>query len=87
MLIQAMSAKLGIATGKNLPEVCRAHFPKPLSIGLWIQAEIIAMATDLAGVHWSGSGPEPALRHPAVSRRSAYRVRRFWHPRAAAAWF
>jgi manganese transport protein len=48
MLIQSMSAKLGIATGKNLPEVCRARFPKPLSIGLWIQAEIIAMATDLA---------------------------------------
>ena len=48
MLIQSMSAKLGIATGKNLPEVCRARFPKPLSVGLWIQAEIIAMATDLA---------------------------------------
>ena len=48
MLIQSMSAKLGIATGKNLPEVCRERFPKPVSIGLWIQAEIIAMATDLA---------------------------------------
>src|ERR687886_35122 len=48
MLIQSMSAKLGIATGKNLPEVCRARFPKLVSIGLWIQAEIIAMATDLA---------------------------------------
>jgi manganese transport protein len=48
MLIQSMSAKLGIATGKNLPEVCRERFSKPVSIGLWIQAEIIAMATDLA---------------------------------------
>jgi manganese transport protein len=48
MLIQAMSAKLGIATGKNLPEVCRERFPKPVSFGLWIQAEIIAMSTDLA---------------------------------------
>jgi manganese transport protein len=48
MLIQSMSAKLGIATGKNLPEVCRERFPKPVSLGLWIQAEIIAMATDLA---------------------------------------
>jgi manganese transport protein len=48
MLIQSMSAKLGIATGKNLPEVCRERFPKLVSIGLWIQAEIIAMATDLA---------------------------------------
>jgi manganese transport protein len=48
MLIQSMSAKLGIATGKNLPEVCRERFPRPMSLGLWVQAEIIAMATDLA---------------------------------------
>jgi manganese transport protein len=48
MLIQSMSAKLGIATGKNLPEVCRERFPRPVSMGLWIQAEVIAMATDLA---------------------------------------
>jgi manganese transport protein len=48
MLIQSMSAKLGIATGKNLPEVCRARFPKPVTFFLWVQAEIIAMATDLA---------------------------------------
>src|ERR671910_178258 len=48
MLIQSMSAKLGIATGKNLPEVCRARFPKPVSLALWVQAEVIAMATDLA---------------------------------------
>src|SRR5215208_2154249 len=45
MLIQSMSAKLGIATGKNLPEVCRARFPKLVSLGLWVQAEVIAMAT------------------------------------------
>jgi manganese transport protein len=48
MLIQSMSAKLGIATGKNLPEVCRERFPRPVTIALWIQAEGIAMATDLA---------------------------------------
>jgi manganese transport protein len=48
MLIQSMSAKLGIATGKNLPEVCRERFPKVVSVGLWVQGEIIAMATDLA---------------------------------------
>ena len=48
MLIQTMSAKLGIATGMNLPEVCRARYPKPVSRALWVQAEIIAMATDLA---------------------------------------
>src|ERR671935_1324725 len=48
MLIQTMSAKLGIATGMNLPEVCRERFPRPVVIALWIQAELIAMATDLA---------------------------------------
>jgi manganese transport protein len=48
MLIQALSAKVGTATGMNLPELCREHFPRPVSFGLWIQAELIAMATDLA---------------------------------------
>jgi manganese transport protein len=48
MLVQSMSAKLGIATGKNLPEVCRDRFSRPVTTGLWLQAEAIAMATDLA---------------------------------------
>jgi manganese transport protein len=48
MLIQNLSAKIGIATGRNLPELCRERFAKPVSIGLWVQAELIAMATDLA---------------------------------------
>jgi manganese transport protein len=48
MIIQSMSAKLGIATGHNLPEVCRERFSRRTSIGLWVQAEVIAMATDLA---------------------------------------
>jgi manganese transport protein len=48
MLIQTLSAKLGIATGRNLPEVCRQQFSRRTSTGLWIQAELIAMATDLA---------------------------------------
>src|SRR5438105_11307104 len=48
MLIQTLSAKLGIATGRNLPEVCRERFSRRTSLGLWAQAELIAMATDLA---------------------------------------
>src|SRR3954470_17024959 len=48
MLIQNLSAKVGIATGRNLPELCREHLPRPASWGLWVQAELIAMATDLA---------------------------------------
>jgi manganese transport protein len=48
MLIQNLSAKIGIATGRNLPELCRERFPRPIAWGLWVQAELIAMATDLA---------------------------------------
>ncbi|HEX6762233.1 MAG TPA: Nramp family divalent metal transporter [Gaiellaceae bacterium] len=48
MLIQTLSAKLGIATGLNLPEVCRQRYSRRTSLGLWVQAEAIAMATDLA---------------------------------------
>ena len=50
MLIQALSAKLGLATGENLAEQCRRHFPRPVSRGLWVQAEAVAAATDLAEV-------------------------------------
>jgi len=48
MLIQGLSAKLGIATGKNLAEHCREQFPRPLTNGMWVLMEIVAMATDLA---------------------------------------
>jgi manganese transport protein len=48
MLVQYLSAKLGIATDRNLPELCRERFPRWASCGLWIQAEIMAMATDVA---------------------------------------
>lgn len=48
MLIQMLSAKVGIATGKNLPELCHARFPRATNVFLWIQAELVAMATDLA---------------------------------------
>lgn len=48
MLVQYLSAKAGVATGRDLPELCRQYFPRSVSRGLWVQAEIIAMATDLA---------------------------------------
>jgi manganese transport protein len=48
MLFQALSAKLGIVTGRNLAELCRKHFSKPVVIFYWIVSEIAAMATDLA---------------------------------------
>jgi manganese transport protein len=48
MLVQSLSAKLGIATGMNLAELCREHFPRPLVWGMWGMMEFMAMATDLA---------------------------------------
>src|SRR5271165_582436 len=48
MLFQALSAKLGIVTGRNLAELCREHFPQPVVYILWIVSEVAAMATDLA---------------------------------------
>ncbi|MSW95464.1 MAG: Mn(2+) uptake NRAMP transporter MntH, partial [Actinobacteria bacterium] len=48
MLVQNLSAKIGIATGRNLAELCREHFPRGVTIGLWLQAEFVVMATDLA---------------------------------------
>jgi manganese transport protein len=48
MLIQYLSAKLGIATDHNLPELVRSHAPRWVSRGMWLQAEIMAMSTDVA---------------------------------------
>ena len=48
MLIQVLSAKLGIATAKNLAEHCRMRFPKWIVWGMWVLMELVAMATDLA---------------------------------------
>ena len=48
MLFQALSAKLGIVTGRNLAEMCRDRFPKPIVWAMWVVSEIAAMATDLA---------------------------------------
>jgi manganese transport protein len=50
MVVQTQSAKLGIATGKNLAELCRERFSRRSSIGLWLQAELVAMACDIAEV-------------------------------------
>src|SRR6201997_232708 len=48
MLFQALSAKLGIVTGRNLAELCREEFPQPVVSAMWIISEVAAMATDLA---------------------------------------
>jgi len=48
MLVQYLSAKTGVATQRDLPELCRENFGRSVSAGLWVQAELVAMATDLA---------------------------------------
>jgi manganese transport protein len=48
MLVQYLSAKAGVATGRDLPELCREHYRPAVTAGLWVQAELVAMATDLA---------------------------------------
>ena len=48
MLVQALSAKLGIATGRNLAELCRERYPRPVVLSMWFLMELVAMATDLA---------------------------------------
>ena len=85
MLIQTLSAKLGIATGKNLPEVCREQFSRRTSIGLWLQAEAIAMATDLAEFLGAalgfnlllGIGPLPAAILTAIAAFAILGLQRF----------
>jgi|AmaraimetFIIA100_FD_contig_91_242592_length_3656_multi_5_in_0_out_0_3 manganese transport protein len=48
MLFQGLAAKLGIVTGRNLAELCRDRFPRPVVMTMWVVSEIAAMATDLA---------------------------------------
>src|SRR5271170_696011 len=48
ILIQYLAAKLGIATGRTLPQNCRERFPRPVTLFLWVTAEISALATDMA---------------------------------------
>ena len=50
MLVQTLTAKLGLATGRSLPELCRERLPAPVNRMMWVQAELVAMATDLAEV-------------------------------------
>lgn len=50
ILLQHLALKLGIATGRDLAQACRDHFSRPVSIGLWLLAEIAIAATDLAEV-------------------------------------
>lgn len=67
MLFQALSAKLGIVTGRNLAELCREHFPMPVVAAMWLVSEIAAMATDLAEFVGAGIGLSLLFRIPLLA--------------------
>src|SRR5580698_7154868 len=66
MLFQALSAKLGIVTGRNLAELCRDHFPRPVVWAMWGVSEIAAMATDLAEFLGGAIGLSLLLQTPLI---------------------
>jgi manganese transport protein len=67
MLFQALSAKLGIVTGYNLAEVCRAQFSRPVVLAMWAASEVAAMATDLAEFMGGAIGLALLLRMPLLA--------------------
>ena len=67
MLFQALSAKLGIVTGRNLAELCREHFPQPVVYAIWIVSEVAAMATDLAEFLGGAIGLSLLLHIPLIA--------------------
>ncbi len=67
MLFQTLSARLGIVTGRNLAELCRQHFPRPLVIFMWLGSEVAAMATDLAEFIGAAVGLSILLQVPLMA--------------------
>jgi manganese transport protein len=67
MLFQALSAKLGIVTGRNLAELCRDQFPRPVVWAMWVVSEIAAMATDLAEFFGGAIGLALLFRMPLIA--------------------
>jgi manganese transport protein len=67
MLFQSLSARLGIVTGKNLAELCRAHLPRPLVWIMWVVSELAAMATDLAEFLGAAIGLSLLLHMPLMA--------------------
>ena len=80
MLFQALSAKLGIVTGRNLAEMCRDCFPKPVVYAMWVVSEVAAMATDLAEFLGGAHRAVAAVPHAADGRHGRHRGRHLRHP-------
>ena len=73
MLFQALSAKLGIVTGRNLAEMCREQFPQPVVIAMWMVSEVAAMATDLAEFLGGAIGLSLLFQLPLLRRHGGHR--------------
>jgi manganese transport protein len=69
IVLQALAARLGIATGRDLAQACRDRFSPPVSFALWVLAEIGICACDLAELAGHRAGPEAAAGHPAAAGR------------------
>ena len=80
MLFQALSAKLGIVTGRNLAEMCRERFPKPVVYAMWVVSEIAAMATDLAEFLGGAVGLSLLFNMPLLRRHDRHGHRHLRHP-------
>jgi len=74
MLFQGLSAKLGIVTGKNLAEMCRDHFPRPVVMAMWAVSEVAAMATDLAEFLGGAIGLSLLFQMPLIAGMSVTAV-------------
>jgi len=74
MLFQALSAKLGIITGRNLAEMCRDRFPRPVVLAMWIVSEVAAMATDVAEFLGGAIGLSLLLHMPLLAGMAATAV-------------
>ena len=84
ILLQALSARLGIASGRDLAQACRDHYSRPTTLVLWVLCEIAIAACDLAEVIGVGDRAEPAVRPAADVGRLPDVARRAARPLAAA---
>src|SRR4051794_41885763 len=74
MLVQDQSAKLGLATGRNLAQLCRERCSRPVTWVLWAQAELVSIATDLAEVIGGAGAPHPPFWLPPPPRGAVTRA-------------
>ena len=76
ILLQALAARLGIATGRDLAQACRASYSRPVNFMLWLACEAAIIACDLAEVIGTAIALQAAVRHSPDRRRADHRARR-----------